>query len=447
MKIHIKTYGCQMNERDSEALAGMLTEAGHVMVPTELEADVLLFNTCSVREQAERKAIGKIGYMKKLKARKPELIIGALGCMAQRLGNELLNELPHLDFVLGTGQLHTLVPLVESIRDDRRQIASVTESSEVLTGMGSHYRPAERAEDHFKAQIAITRGCNRFCSYCIVPYVRGREISRTREDVVAEARELVADGVKEILLLGQNVAAYGWGGQLTPPPDDVSPFAELLEELDRIPELLRIRFTSPYPSYFNRRLIEGIANSRTVCRNIHLPLQSGSNRILAAMNRQYTAESYRTVVAGLREAMPDVTFSTDVIVGFPGETDEDFLQTRDLMNEVGFDNSFIFKYSPRPGAKSAEDEDSVPQEVKEARNALLLEDLKQRVGAMLKTQIGSVQEILVEGTSPRNPDRWSGRTGTNRLVHFLPTPDVRPGTLRRVKITRAGSVSLFGELV
>lgn len=447
MKVHIKTYGCQMNERDSEALAGMLTEAGHVMVESEAKADVLLFNTCSVREQAERKAIGKIGYMKKLKAKNPELIIGALGCMAQRLGNELLNELPHLDFVLGTGQLHTLVPLVESIRDDRRQVASITESSEVLTGMSSHYRPPTGDGTDFKAQIAITRGCNRFCSYCIVPYVRGREISRTQEDVVAEARELVTDGVKEILLLGQNVAAYGLGGSLTPPSAEVSPFAELLEELDKIPELLRIRFTSPYPSYFNDRLIAAIANSRTVCHSVHLPLQSGSDRILKAMNRQYTAESYRAVVKKLRAVMPDVTFSTDVIVGFPGETDEDFQKTRDLMNEVGYDNSFIFKYSPRPGAESAAQEDSVPQEVKESRNALLLEDLKQRVNAQMRKLVGSVQEVLIEGVSPRNPERWSGRTGTNRLVHFHPTPDLQAGALRQVKITRAGGVSLFGELV
>lgn len=447
MKIHIKTYGCQMNERDSEALAGMLTEAGHTMVDAEEAADVLLFNTCSVREQAERKAKGKIGYMKKLKARNPDLIIGALGCMAQRLGNELLNELPHLDFVLGTGQLHTLAPLVESIRADRRQVVAITESAEVLTGMRTHHRHAEGGEPGFKAQIAITRGCNRFCSYCIVPYVRGREVSRSREDVVAEARELAADGAKELLLLGQNVAAYGWGGNLNPPPSGVSPFAELLEELDRIPELLRIRFTSPYPTYFNDRLIAAIAGSRTVCHNIHLPLQSGSDRVLAAMNRQYTAAGYRAVVAALRKAMPDVTFSTDVIVGFPGETDEDFRLTRELMNEVGFDNSFIFKYSPRPGAKSASDADSVPQEVKEERNALLLEDLKTRVAAALRGQVGTVQEVLVEGTSPRNPERWCGRTGTNRLVHFLPVADLEPGTLRQVKIIRAGGVSLFGELL
>ena len=446
MKVFLKTYGCQMNERDSEALAGMLVEAGHSIVENEEEADVLLFNTCSVREQAERKAKGKIGYMKKLKARRPDLVIGALGCMAQRLGDQLLEELPHLDFVLGTGQLHTLVPLIESIRADRHRVASTRESADVLTSMGSHYRAGSGAEQVF-AQIAITRGCNRFCSYCIVPYVRGREVSREREDVLAEARELAASGAKEILLLGQNVAAYGLGGNINPPPPDCSPFADLLEALDRIPELLRIRFTSPYVSYFNDRLIGAIAASRTVCHNIHLPLQSGSDRVLREMNRQYTAASYYEVVEKLRAAMPDVTFSTDVIVGFPGETEEDFDMTRELMNRVGFDNAFIFKYSPRPGTKSSLREDSVPREVKEERNQILLEDLRTRVERSLAAQVGTVQEVLVEGVSPRNPARWCGRTGTSRLIHFEPCDGLAPGMLRRVLVERAGSVSLFGRLL
>ncbi len=446
MNVFIKTYGCQMNERDSEALAGMLAKAGYTIADTEDTADVLLFNTCSVREQAERKAIGKIGYMKKLKNKNPALIIGAMGCMAQRLGEELFKELPHLDFVLGTGQLHTLVPLLESIRSDRRQVASICESSEVLTGMGSHYQP-QNAAGFRHGQIAITRGCNRFCSYCIVPYVRGREISREPEDVLAEARELVASGVREIMLLGQNVAAYGLGGNINPPPSGVSPFAELLEEMDKIPGLLRVRFTSPYVSYFNDRLIAAMASSRSCCHNVHLPLQSGSDTILRAMNRQYTAESYWQKVQELKAAIPDLTFSTDVIIGFPGETDDDFNRTRELMNRVGFDNAFIFKYSPRPGAKSALLPDSVPQEVKEERNQLLLGDLKARVAKSLKEQLGTVQEVLVEGVSPRNPARWCGRTGTNRVVHFEPVPGLAAGTLRKICIERAGSVSLSGTVL
>jgi len=441
MKVYIKTYGCQMNERDSDAMAALLEEKGHEIVSTEEEADALIFNTCSVREAAERKAKGKIGYMKKLKARKPDLIIGVAGCMAQRLGDALLEELPHLDFVLGTGQLHTLPEQLEKIRAKHLRFAETEPSPDVLTGMSGHRAGTWHGE------IAITRGCNRFCSYCIVPYVRGREISRSQEDVLAEARQLVESGVKEVLLLGQNVAAYGLGGDIRPPADDRSPFADLLDELDKLPGLLRIRYTSPYVSYFNKRLIRTLARAEKVCHNIHLPLQSGSDRILAAMNRQYTRESYLAKAAELRAAIPDLTFSTDVIVGFPGETDEDFRLTREVMNEMDYAQSFIFKYSPRPGAKSAQMTDSVPEEVKEERNQILLADLAARVKKRLAAMNGETAEVLVEGVSPRNPERWTGRTGTNIMIHFEPDGAVRPGTLRKVKIIQTNPVSLFGKLV
>ena len=443
MRIYIKTYGCQMNERDSEALAGMLAARGHRLVASEEEADVLLFNTCSVREQAERKAVGKVGFMKKLKQRNPDLIIGILGCMAQRRGEELFRELPHLDFVLGTGRLHTLPDLLEKLAGERNRVADVAESNAVLTGMGRHFL----APGSCAAQIAITRGCNRFCAYCIVPYVRGREISRDRDDVVREARELAAAGIREILLLGQNVAAYGLGGNINPPPPEVSPFADLLEELAKIDGIRRIRFTSPYVSYFNDRLIRAIAATPKVCRNIHLPLQSGSNRILRAMNRQYTAESYLETVAKLQAAMPGITFSTDVIVGFPGEEEIDFNATRELMERVGFDNAFIFKYSPRPGTRAAAMDDRVPQAVKEERNQLLLEDLAARTRRHLRALVGTEQSVLVEGVSKRMQERWSGRTDGNRTVHFLPVAGLQVGDLAVVRILRAGNVSLFGEIV
>ena len=443
MRIYIKTYGCQMNERDSEALAGMLAARGHQLVHSEEEADVLLFNTCSVREQAERKAIGKVGFMKKLKQKNPDLLIGILGCMAQRRGEELFCELPHLDFVLGTGRLHTLPDLLEKLAAERKHVVDVTESSAVLTAMGCHYP----APGSCAAQIAITRGCNRFCAYCIVPYVRGREISRDRADVIREARELADTGIREILLLGQNVAAYGLGGNIQPPPPDVSPFADLLEELAQIDGIQRIRFTSPYVSYFNDRLIQAIAATPKVCRNIHLPLQSGSNRILQAMNRQYTAESYWETVEKLQTAMPGITFSTDVIVGFPGEEDSDFNATRELMERVGFDNAFIFKYSPRPGTRAATWEDRVPQSVKEERNQLLLEDLAARTRRHLRALVGTKQSVLVEGVSKRMQERWSGRTDGNRTVHFLPVDGLKAGDMADVRILRAGNVSLFGEIV
>lgn len=430
-----------MNERDSDALAFDLVQAGYTIADSEYDADVLLFNTCSVRDAAERKAKGKVGFMKKLKMKNPDLIIGIMGCMAQRMGDKLLEELPHLDFVLGTGQLQNLVPVLEEVKNKKRRISSTEPSPDVLTGLSGHY------QNSWSGQIAITRGCNRFCSYCIVPYVRGRELSRRKEDIIAEAKTMVGNGVREILLLGQNVAAYGLNGDIRPPAPDHSPFAELLEELETIPGLLRIRFTSPYPSYFNRRLISVIAKSQKICHNIHLPLQSGSDRILKAMNRQYTNALYREKVAELKAAISDLTLSTDVIVGFPGETDEDFALTRELMNDVGFEQSFIFKYSPRPGAKSAEMPDSVPEEVKEERNQILLNDLALRVEKRLESMVGTTVTILAEGVSARNSERWTGRTDNNIVVHFEPDDKIMTGTLRQVKITRAGSVSLFGTLV
>ena len=444
VNIYIKTYGCQMNGRDSEALAGMLASRGHRITASEEEADVMIFNTCSVRDQAERKAVGKISFMKKYKLKKPGLIIGVTGCMAERRGKSLLELLPHLDFVIGTGKLHTLPDCVERLAKTRTRFSDTGPNPDVLTGMGAHFRPEGAAD--VLGQIAITRGCNRFCSYCIVPYVRGREISRTAEDILSEARLLVADGVREILLLGQNVAAYGLNGITAAPEPENSPFADLLRDLAAIDGLHRIRFTSPYPTYFNDKLIRVMAERPEICRNVHLPLQSGSERILKKMNRQYTPDGYREIAGKLRSAMPDITFSTDVIVGFPGETEEDFQATRDLMNEIAFDQSFIFKYSPRPGAKSASEPDSVPQSVKEERNQILLADLAARTEKTMAGLVGSVQEILAEGVSRRMPGRWTGRTGGNRTVHFVPPESMKRGDLAKVRILRAGRVSLFGEV-
>ena len=443
MKIYIKTYGCQMNERDSEACAGMLVEKGHSIVDSEEEADVLIFNTCSVRELAERKAIGKIGIMKKLKKLNPDLIIGVMGCMAQNLGEALLKKLPHVDFLIGTGQLHKLPDILESIAAERHQAALLEESPEVLTGMATHFYGRENP---LFAYIAITRGCNRYCSYCIVPYVRGREISRDIPDVVQEVKKLVDSGVREIMLLGQNVAAFGLNGDTNPPPEGVSPFADLLHELNKIEGLKRIRFTSPYPSYFNDKLIDAIATLPKVCHNLHLPLQSGSNRILKKMNRHYTSEQYLTIVNKLKSRIPDITFSTDVIVGFPDETEDDFNATRDLMNVVDYDNAFIFKYSPREGTPAAKMPDQIPLEIKEKRNDILLKDLAIRSERQNRELVGSMQEVLIEGPSKRNPQRWSGRASNAKMVIFTPEPGMKIGDLARIKIHRATKASLFGDI-
>lgn len=442
MKVFIKTYGCQMNVRDSEALAGMLTAAGAELTDSEAEADVMIFNTCSVRDQAERKAIGKITFMKKYKKHKPDLVVGVIGCMAQHRGQELLDKIPHLDFALGSGQLHRLLEVIDDVKANRCKIALLEESGDVLEAMGMH-------SDFFNSRphtgmIAITRGCNRFCSYCIVPYVRGREISRKAEDIVDEAKMLAAKGVREIMLLGQNVAAYGCGGNVNPPAADVSPFGDLLLEIAKINGIDRIRYTSPYPTFFTDKLIDIIANEPKICRNVHLPLQSGSDRVLKNMNRQYTAESYLEIVNKLKNKVGELTFSTDVIVGFPGETDEDFTATRNLMNTVGFDHAFIFKYSPRAGAKSAEWEDDVPQEIKEERNQILLADLEKRSIAGNLACVGRTLEVMVDGVSPRNPARWSGRTSTARTVVFQHAEGMKPGDLIQVPIERAGRVTLFG---
>ena len=381
--------------------------------------------------------------MKKLKKLKPELIIGVMGCMVQNLGEELLKKLPHVDFLIGTGQLHKLPDILESVASERHQAALLEESPEVLTGMATHFHGRENP---LFAYVAITRGCNRYCSYCIVPYVRGREISRDIPDVVQEVEKLVESGVREIMLLGQNVAAFGLNGNTSPPPEGVSPFADLLHELNKIEGLKRIRFTSPYPSYFNDKLIDAISTLPKVCHNLHLPLQSGSNRILKKMNRHYTAEQYLTIVNKLKSRIPDITFSTDVIVGFPDETEEDFNATRDLMNVVDYDNAFIFKYSPREGTPAATMADQVPLETKEKRNEILLNDLAVRSERQNLELIGSTQEVLIEGPSKRNPRRWSGRASNAKMVIFTPEPSMQAGGIVKIKIHRATKASLFGDI-
>ena len=443
MKVFIKTYGCQMNMRDSEAMAGMLAAENYEIVNHESKADIILFNTCSVREQAEKKAVGKLGFMSKIKKNRPDTIIGVMGCMAQNKKEQLLESIPHLDFVLGTGQLHKLPEVLGPLRKKRERLSFTEQSSDVLTGMGVHYTDSNTVNP-YSAFIAVTRGCNRFCSYCIVPYVRGREISRTIEDVMKEARELAENGVREIMLLGQNVAAFGLNGDIRPPAEGVSPFADLLYEMNEIKGLERIRFTSPYVSYFNDKLIRAMAECHKVCHNVHLPLQSGSDRILKLMNRQYTAEMYYEKVLAMREAVPDITFSTDVIVGFPGETDEDFEMTRSLFAKVGYTNGFIFKYSPRKGTKAAEMTEQIPQAVKEQRNQILLALLTEQTNRAISELTDTVQEVLVEGPA-RNAGQLCGRTSTSWVVNFTPQPGTKAGDLVKVRIIRPANVTLIGE--
>ena len=432
-----------MNERDSDSAAALLISKGYTAVDHENDADLVILNTCSVRDQAERKAIGKLGIMKRLKEEKPHMIFGIMGCMAQRCGDELLKKIPHLDFVIGTDQIHSIPEAVQSVLDGRNKLDLRERSGADTEGIDMH-----RTEGlSYNAFISIMRGCDRYCSYCIVPYVRGHERSRNMDGILAEARELVGNGAKEIMLLGQNVAAYGLDRHAPNQPDDLSPFADLLTEMTKIDGLERIRFTSPHPAYFNKKLIDTIAREEKICKCIHLPLQSGSDRVLKLMNRPYTVERYKAIISALKEQVPGIAFSTDVIVGFPTETDEDFAATRELMEWVGFDNAFIFKYSPRKGTKSAEMPDDVPQAVKEERNQILLQDLEVRQCAKNASLVGTEQVLMLEGPSKRNPARWSGRTDTFKLAVFEPEGEMQPGDLVRVKIVRSTPMTLYGERI
>ncbi len=445
MRIYIKTYGCQMNERDSESAAALLAEAGHTIVHTEEEADAVILNTCSVREQAEIKAIGKLGIMKRLLYEKPHMIFGIMGCMAQSRGEELLQKIPHLDFAVGTDNIHALPEIFEDLAKERAKIRKDARFGADTPGIDAHR--VEEADKPYCAFISISRGCNRFCSYCIVPYVRGRERCREADSIVKEAEMLAEKGVVEIMLLGQNVAAYGMGDVLPPIPDDESPFADLLERISAIEGIRRIRFTSPHPAFFNKKLIETIARLPKVCKNIHLPMQSGSDRILKEMNRPYNSAQYYKIVEDLRSLVPHINFSTDIIVGFPTETEEDFNATHALMHKVGFDNAFIFKYSPRKGTKSAKMTDDVPQAEKERRNQVLLAELEETNKRKNTALVGETFELLVEGPSKRNAERWSGRTDTFKTVVFPKPENIKEGDFIHVKVTSATSMTLYGEVV
>jgi len=365
--------------------------------------------------------------------------------MAQSRGDELLKEIPHLNFAIGTDQIHMLPSVVKDIVEGKKNKIFLNERCDAdAPGIDAHR--VDEKTNQYSAFISIMRGCNRYCSYCIVPFVRGPEKSRSMQGVVDEAKMLVSKGIKEIMLLGQNVAAYGMGKGI-PDVNASSPFADLLRNLNEIDGLKRIRFTSPHPAFFNHDLIRAIAELDKVCKNVHLPLQSGSNRILKLMNRPYSAERYRDIVSELKMAIPKITFSTDIIVGFPTETENEFELTRQMMRDVGFDNAFIFKYSPRRGTNSEKMSDDVPQEEKERRNQVLLNELEQYLICHNRSLIGKVFEILVDGPSKRNTLRWCGRTDGFKLVVFEPTGTLRPGDSIYVKINRSTPMTLYGEQI
>jgi tRNA-2-methylthio-N6-dimethylallyladenosine synthase len=442
MRFHIRTYGCQMNVRDSDAAAAMLVREGHRQVD-EAEADVVLVNTCSVRGKAEDKALGKLGLLVAARRVRPGLRVGALGCMVQRLGGTLLDRVPGLDLAVGPRALPRLPALLERVCAGEGPCIDVGEAEDGPEALAAH---AGAAVSDF---VTILLGCERRCAYCIVPDVRGREWSRPAERVLAEIRALAETGCREVTLLGQSVMAYGlrntvWPEGVRSPRGYTEPMPRLLEAIETVPGIVRVRFTSGHPSGCTPELARAMAELPHVCAHLHLPVQSGSDRVLRRMGRGYTADGYRAAVATLRAETPDLALTTDVIVGFPGETEEDFALTRGLMDEIGFDNAFVFKYSPRPGTRAAEWEDDIPDAEKRRRNAVLLEDQDRRGLAIRRAQAGRAVEVLAEGPSPRNPERWHGRTGENRIVLFEPAAGVKPGRLVRVRIERAAPQTLYG---
>ena len=445
--VYIKTYGCQMNERDSEQVSKMLVERGYRMVEGEGEADVILLNTCSVRDMAEQKAIGKMGMLRKLRKTRPHLVLGYLGCMAQARGESLLQTSPHVDLVVGTQKFHRVADYVDDllqsrqhalIDDVRRPIVDTDEEE----GSQSTIREQELQSGQVTAFVSIMQGCNMHCAFCIVPQTRGSERGRPIAEIVAEVRSLAERGVKEVTLLGQIVNLYG--RHEFPKIDGKSPFVQLLESVCAVDGIERVRFTSPHPIGYRDDLIEAFSRLPKLVEHIHLPLQSGSDRILKIMRRGYTAEKFQKLAERIRAARPGMAITSDVIVGFPGETDEDFQKTRELCEAVSFDNAFVFRYSPRQNTPAATMGDQISEEVKDARNQELLEVVNRHVAAKLDALIGTEVEILCEGASRHNSERLSGRTRTNKIVVFEGSPR-HVGQIFPVKITRASGSTLYGD--
>jgi tRNA-2-methylthio-N6-dimethylallyladenosine synthase len=453
--VYLKTYGCQMNERDSEQVASMFRERGFTVTGDEKVADVILLNTCSVRDQAEQKALGKMGMLGRLRRDRPEIVYGFMGCMAQRLGEELLEKTPHLDLVVGTQKYHRVVDHVEEIlrrREEMRMddlglpmapIVDVGEEGESQNTIRDH----EVAQGQATAFVSIMQGCNMKCSFCIVPTTRGEERARPIRDIVEECERLAGEGVREVTLLGQIVNLYGRtelervGGK--------SPFVQLLEAVHGVGGIERIRFTSPHPVGYREDLVRAFAELPKLCSHIHLPLQSGSERILKAMRRPYKPGRFLEICGQMREARPDLAITTDVIVGFPGETDEDYEATRELCRQADFDNAFIFRYSPRRGTPAAEmpEGEQLPERVKEERNQDLLRLIGEMAEPKYAAHVGTRVEILCEGYSRYTEERLTGRTSQNRIVVFEGRRERHVGQLLEVRVVRHQKFTLFGEVV
>ena len=448
-KFFIKTYGCQMNERDSEQVAHSLIGRGYERTETESDADVVLLNTCSVRDMTDQKALGKMGMLGRMATERPHVVFGFLGCMAQARGASLMKNLPHVDLVVGTQKFHRVADYVDEARERKRNRAMDDPRFSIVNveeeaGSQSTIRNQELAPRQATAFVSIMQGCNMHCTFCIVPQTRGAERSRTIEEIVDEVRGVVSRGVKEVTLLGQIVNLYG--RHEFPKVDNKSPFVQLLEAVHEIDGLHRLRFTSPHPIGFGEDLIGAYVRLPKLADHLHLPVQSGSNKILKAMHRTYTAEKYVDLVRRVREARPGISITTDIIVGFPGENDDDYQQTRKLVEQVQFDNAFVFRYSPRRDTPAAEMRDQIDERIKEARNHNLLELVNDCARRINERFVGGTMEVLCEGPSKTNPARLMGRTQNNKIVLFEHDDDA-VGTLVDVRVERATAFSLYGTPV
>ena len=432
------TYGCQQNENDSERIRGMLFEMGYGFTEDKEEADLILFNTCAVREGAELRVLGNVGALKHLKARKPETVIGICGCMMQQehMVKQIKAKYKHVSVVFGTHTLHRLPEILSGVLGNGERVLCVEDSEGAIAEDVPVYR-----EGDVKAWVSVMYGCNNFCTYCIVPYVRGRERSRSPEKILEEVRGLAQKGVKEITLLGQNVNSYGKDA------DFGMDFADLLREVDRVEGIRRIRFMTSHPKDMTDRLIDAMAECGKVTRQLHLPVQAGSSRILKEMNRRYTKEQYLALVEKVRARLGEIALTSDIIVGFPGETEEDFAQTLDILEAVRFDSVYSFLYSKRSGTPAAEMPDQVPEEEKHARFDRLLE-VQNRISREINEKyFGKTVELLAEGESKTDPGVLTGRTSEGKIVNFPDDGETRAGDFVNVKITKVGTWSLTGERV
>ena len=427
-RLYLESYGCQMNVADTELMVGQLLRAGYRRTETASDADVILVNTCAIREHAEQRVYGRLGELGRHKLRRPGVVLGVAGCMAQHLRGRLLARVPQVDLVVGPDGYRELPALIEHAREEPTLAVRLSR-----TETYGDLVPARA--DGVRAWVSIMRGCDKFCTFCIVPYVRGRERSLPVDEVIGQVEHAAAEGFKEVVFLGQTVNAYR--------RDDVD-FAGLLRRADRVGGIRRIRFTSPHPSDMTDRAIEAMAACEKVMPQLHLPLQSGSNAVLERMRRIYTLEEYEALVARIRAAVPGIALSTDVIVGFPGETEEDFEATRAAMARIGYDSAFLFKYSPRAGARSAQWEDSVPDEEKTRRLAALIQQQKRVSHERNLADVGSTVEVLVEGPTRRHPGQWFGKTRQFKTAVF-PRAAEQVGDLISMRVAAASPYALFGD--